>query len=83
MKHIETNRNPAREAGEDVLLTVSELAAYLKLSISAIHKLTYKRKLPFYRPGGRMILFRKSQIDAWLEGHKQTANNDNNASNNL
>lgn len=55
---------------QDSLLTVTELAEYLKLSVSAIHRLTHKRKLPFYQPGGKVILFRKGQIDTWLEDHK-------------
>lgn len=48
------------------MLTVPELAAYSGLSISHIHKLTMARQLPHYKPGGKIIFFKRTEIDDWL-----------------
>ncbi len=48
-------------------MTVDELAYYLGLSKSAIYKITSKRELPFYNPGGKKIYFKREEVDAWIE----------------
>ncbi|RYZ53246.1 MAG: DNA-binding protein [Sphingobacteriales bacterium] len=58
-------------AAAESLLTVPQLSEYLGLSVSTIHKMTSKRTMPFYRPGGKVILFRKNEIDEWLLKHRQ------------
>ncbi len=47
-------------------LTVKEAAAYLRKSVGAIHNLVYRKQLPVYKPGGR-LLFRKKDVDRWIE----------------
>lgn len=51
-------------------LTVSEASIYLGISKSAVHKLTAKRELSFYKPGGKIILIKKSDLDLWIEKGK-------------
>jgi excisionase family DNA binding protein len=48
-------------------MTVDELAKYLELSKSAIYKLTSKRELPFYNPGGKKIYFKREEVDTWIK----------------
>jgi excisionase family DNA binding protein len=48
------------------VLTVRELSAYTGLSTSAIYKLTFERQIPHFKPGGKLIFFRRTDIDAWL-----------------
>lgn len=52
------------------LMTTREAAAYLGLRMNYIHKLTRNNKIPCYRPTGRMLLFRKSELDAWVNGSR-------------
>lgn len=52
------------------ILTLEELSAYLGQSKSSIYKLTSKREIPFYTPGGKMIYFQKSEVDAWILNNK-------------
>ena len=48
------------------LMPQAELLEYLQISRTTLHKLTRSRQIPFIRPG-RRVLFRKSDIDCFLE----------------
>jgi excisionase family DNA binding protein len=49
------------------LFTTEESAAYLRVSKSYLDKLrVYGGGPPFLRPGKRKVLYRKSDLDAWL-----------------
>ena len=47
-------------------LSVKELSGYLKRSEGAVRNLVLRRKIPFRKPGGR-LLFDRSQIDMWIK----------------
>lgn len=49
------------------ILTIQELAAYLKISKSTIYKLVREGKIPSQKIG-RHWRFRKEAIDQWLDG---------------
>lgn len=49
------------------LMTVSELADYLNVKPEAIRNLARRGEIPSVKVGRRLIRFRKSEIDAWLE----------------
>ena len=51
-------------------LTVPEAAAYLKISESALRTLVNRSRVPFCKPSGRMIRFKRSELDSWLESHR-------------
>jgi len=48
-------------------MTVDEIAEYLGLSKSTVYKITSKREIPFYNPGGKKIYFKRSEVDTWIE----------------
>ena len=48
------------------VLTLEQLEAYSGLSKSTIYKLTLDRLIPHYKPGGKKIYFKRSEIDEWL-----------------
>lgn len=50
----------------DDILTIDELAAYLKISKSTLYKLVREGKIPSQKIG-RHWRFRKKAIDQWLE----------------
>ena len=54
----------------DVYLDVSGLCQYLKISKSTAHKLSSRRVLPTYKPSGKLIYFKRSEVDAYLEKHR-------------
>ncbi|WP_229720443.1 helix-turn-helix domain-containing protein [Winogradskyella helgolandensis] len=48
-------------------MSVDDLSVYLELSKSAIYKMTSKKEIPFYNPGGKKIYFKRVEVDAWIE----------------
>lgn len=48
------------------VLDIDELALYSGLSKTYIYKLTHSNKIPFYKPGGKKIYFKRSEVDNWL-----------------
>ena len=52
------------------LITAREVASYLRCSISTVRRMVLRDKVPHYRLG-RMIRFRRSEIDAWLALHQE------------
>jgi excisionase family DNA binding protein len=51
------------------LITAREVASYLRCSISTVRRMVLRGQVPHYRLG-RMIRFRRSEIDAWLAVHQ-------------
>lgn len=47
-------------------LTLDEAAEYLSLSKSAVYKMTSKKEIPFYNPGGKKIYFKRIELDSWI-----------------
>ena len=59
-------RNIALMNGKSVL-SVDEAALYMGLSVSYLYKLTRTKAVPYYKcKGGKMIYFKKNEIDDWL-----------------
>lgn len=54
--------------GKSDLMTKAEVIAYLKISLPTLNRLLKKKALPYYKLE-RRVLFRKSEIDAYLEAH--------------
>ena len=61
------------------ILTFKEATEFLSLSKSAMYKMTSKREIPFYSPGGKLIYFRKSELEYWIFSGKVSTNEDFNA----
>jgi len=53
----------------DKLMTLEEVAEYLRLSVHTIYKMAQKGKIPALK-AGKKWRFRKEDIDRWLEKDK-------------
>lgn len=53
------------------ILNFSDGVKYLGVSESYLYKLTSANKIPFYRPTGKLIFFKKEELDAWLLQNRQ------------
>ena len=51
---------------DNEILTVKELAAYLKIAEKTAYRFTSERRLPGFKVGGAWR-FRKSEIDQWIK----------------
>lgn len=48
------------------VLNFNETCSYLELSQSHLYKLTSNGTIPYYKPNGKKIYFRRSELDTWL-----------------
>jgi hypothetical protein len=61
---------PCNEADQE-LLTTAEAPVYLRVSKSYLDKSrVYGGGPPFLRPSKRKVLYRKSDLDLWLDRHR-------------
>ena len=51
-------------------LTIAELAEYLSIKPSTIYSMVENKEIPFFR-FGRLIRFRREEIDTWIENHRE------------
>lgn len=56
------------------VFSVDECAIYTGLSVNHIYRLTSKREIPFYKPLGGKIFFKRSEIENWLLQGRQATN---------
>ena len=68
------NKNIEQLLGqEEKPLSFSEAAKYLDMSRSYLYKLTFAKRITFYKPGGKRIYFRKSDLDKYLYRNKKAS----------
>lgn len=48
-------------------LNVREAAQYLGFTVNYVYKLTSAHQIPFFRPSGRKVIFRRSELDKWVD----------------
>ena len=46
--------------------STTEACQYMGIAESYLYKLTSAKKIPHYKPNGRMIYFNKQELDQWL-----------------
>ncbi|HJY12884.1 MAG TPA: excisionase family DNA-binding protein [Flavobacterium sp.] len=51
-------------------ISIKGLSDQLGLSKSYIYKLSSANILPKYRPSGKLVFFKKSEVEAWLESSR-------------
>ncbi len=55
---------------EKAFLSIKEISDYLCLKVSTVYALVEQKKIPHYRIG-RLIRFKKSEIDSWMDQNKE------------
>ena len=48
------------------IMTADEASKYMGFSKTYVYKLTSQRVLPHYKPLGKTLFFKRSEIDAWI-----------------
>jgi excisionase family DNA binding protein len=49
---------------------IQKLSEYLEIKVSTLYSLVAQKKIPHYRVG-RLVRFKKSEIDIWMDGNKK------------
>ena len=57
-------------------LTVKEAAAYIGTTPNYLYKLTSGHKIPYYSPTGRKCLFKREELDSWIEKSRVSTNDE-------
>lgn len=52
------------------VLTSDEAARYMGVSKSYLYKLTMRRKISHYKPGGKMCYFNRHELEEWLQANR-------------
>ena len=53
------------------ILTFDEACEYCGLSASSMYKHTSSKNIPHYKPQGKLIVFKREELDNWLLQNKQ------------
>ena len=64
----------SQEIAGKTYLDTQEAAVYLCTTINYLYKLTSQHKLPMFNPTGRKILFRRADLDNWIESSRVLTN---------
>lgn len=48
------------------VLTATEAAAYLGVSLSCLYKWTMNRVIPHYKPNGKLCYFEREELEEWM-----------------
>jgi len=52
---------------QSAYFTPPQAAVYISQSVSTIYKLSRKRLVPHYKPGGKMIYFKRYDLDKYIK----------------
>jgi excisionase family DNA binding protein len=58
------------------ILDLKEACLYTGFSTSCMYKMTSQHRIPFSRPGGKRIFFRRTDLDQWMLSERQSSNNE-------
>lgn len=62
-------------ANNKTILSVDDLHILTGYSKSHIYKLTWSKRIPYYKSaGGKMVFFKREEIDNWLCAHRIRTN---------
>jgi excisionase family DNA binding protein len=54
------------------ILTLEEASKYLVVSKSSLYKKTSTNQIPFYKPNGKIIYFKREDLDQWMLTNRQS-----------
>jgi len=59
-----------------VVLTLEEACEYLGVSASQLYKQTSGRSIPFFKPTGKKLYFKRVDLDGWLLQNRSTTDDE-------
>src|SRR4051812_3551657 len=55
------------------ILSLQEACAYLCISLFYMYKLTSARRIPHYSPTGKLLYFKRTELDGWVLQHRRVS----------
>lgn len=65
-----------RKVAAKEILSLDEAALYMNVSKSYLYKLTSAREITFYKPGAKLIFFKRVDLDEWMLRTKIPSNSE-------
>jgi len=62
--------------GNKEMLSIDELSEYTGLTKGYLYKLTSGSVIPFYKPNGKRIYFKRAEVDLWLLQNRNATNDE-------
>lgn len=56
--------------GQKEVISAEECAELLGVSVSYVYRLTSEKRLPYYKPQGKKIYFKRDELLDWLLSHR-------------
>ena len=53
-------------ASQKPVMDIDDFVQYTGLSKGYVYKLTHANKVPYYKPGGKKLFFKRAEVDTWL-----------------
>jgi excisionase family DNA binding protein len=63
---------PSARESQAMWITVKELSEYLRIKEKTLYYLVQRGQIPHYRVN-KIILFKRQEIDTWMEGNRAVA----------
>ncbi|MFD0792060.1 helix-turn-helix domain-containing protein [Mucilaginibacter litoreus] len=75
VERLETLLTGEKKDGPQIkeMLTIDEAADYMGISKSWLYKMTMSGELPTYRPGGKRIYLKRSDINQWMSSKRRSS----------
>lgn len=54
-------------------VNAAELAQLLGESVKTIYGRVYNKQIPFYKPGGKILLFKLNEIEEWIKAGRHSS----------
>ncbi len=52
-------------------LTFEQAWRYLRISASQLYKLVCKRMIPSFKPGGKLLYFKRTDLEGWMLSNRK------------
>lgn len=52
------------------MLTIDETAIYTGIAKKQLYKMTSTRQVPYYKPTGKRVYFKRTELDKWLSQNR-------------
>lgn len=56
------------------IMTAPEAAQYLNMRLSHLYRLTMNKEIPYYKPRGKVMYFRRAELDNWVFSNRIPTN---------
>jgi excisionase family DNA binding protein len=57
-------------------MNIEDASKFLGYSKAYLYKMTCNRQIPYYRPNGKKIVFKKSELEEWIFKHRIKSHED-------